>query len=442
VRNQLGIIRDSVVRKSPPHRASSIPFLRDFDIQHELVLSLEDVLEHGQEPRVGEEGLVDRPSSWLPPGRGEVGPLLSHPRVHEQEACGHIEDPQLRVPRRGPYPAAGQQPIARLDAEPEPVLLLHPDERRMGRAAGIEIGDGLVLPLPTLGVSHDDMDGEGGDCLRPRALHRVQRRVARPALDECAGAVPRPAHYRWNEELDVPRLEVSDDVRGEERPVEVQALELDALTSDEADEFLDDFELPVRTPDERQRDGDPSAREDGVGGRVCVEPCGARLRLPPDGLVLLPLRFPVIRDERVVDGDPERAVREQAGRLLREKPVRPLAQGLHREVAKPVSDDAFRGGEFVLLADPARGCLPGRGEREDARHITVGVLSVEPLTQEPLDPEHGHLDDLLGGDPFPGAMVICPASTCSFGALRGSAIPSLAHVCTNTGTGGMAPNRF
>jgi homoserine acetyltransferase len=70
---------------------------------------------------------------------------------------------------------------------------------------------------------------------------------------------------------------------------------------------------------------------------------------------------------------------------------------------------------------------------------------VESLAQESEDPEHGRLDDLLGRDPSADvleAMVICPASACSFGAPPGSAIPCLAHVCTNTGTGGMAPNRF
>lgn len=113
----------------------------------------------------------------------------------------------------------------------------------MARAGGIEAGDGFALPLPP--------------------------------LDECAGALPIPAHYRGHEELDVPRLEVSDDVGGEERPVEVEALEPDALALDEADEFLDDFELPVRTPDERQCDCHPSPREDGVGGRIGVEPGGA-----------------------------------------------------------------------------------------------------------------------------------------------------------------------
>ena len=63
--------------------------------------------------------------------RGQAVPLLHDPCVHEQEARGHIQYPQLRISRRGPYAAAGQQPIAGLDAEPEPVLLQHPAEWRM-----------------------------------------------------------------------------------------------------------------------------------------------------------------------------------------------------------------------------------------------------------------------------------------------------------------------
>ena len=185
--------------------------------------------------------------------------------------------------------------------------------------------------------------------------------------------------------------------------------------------------LPVRALHERQCDGDPPPREDGVGGGIGMEPGGAGLRLSPHDFILLLLRLPMVRDERVVDGDLERTLREQAGCLLGEQSVRPLEQRPHGKAAEAVSDHALARSAFVLLAYPARGCLPRRGEREHARHVLRGVLALEPPAQEPQNPEHGHLDDLLGGDPFPGAMIICPTSTCSFGALRGSAIPSLRH---------------
>jgi len=44
---------------------------------------------------------VDRPPSRPPPRGRQAGPLHLHPCVHEQEASGHIKDPQLRIPRRG-----------------------------------------------------------------------------------------------------------------------------------------------------------------------------------------------------------------------------------------------------------------------------------------------------------------------------------------------------
>jgi len=384
---------------------------------------------------------VDRPPSRSSPRGRQARPLLLHPRVHEQEARGHIERTQHRVPRRCAYPAARQQPVARLDPEPQAVLLQHPAERRVGGAAGEEVCDGFVLALPPLGVRDDGVDWEGGRGIRLRAPHSVERRVARPALDERAGAAALPAHDGRHEEPDAPRLQASDDVRREERAVQIEALDLYTLIADETQHLLDDAQLAVRTLDERQRDRHPPSGEDGVRGRVGVEPGGAGLRLPSHNLVFVLPWLPVVRDERVVDGDLQRASGEQARRLLREQPVRPLEERLKREAAEAVSDDALGRGELVLLAYPAGGCLPRRGQREHAGHVARRVLAMEPPAQQPRDPEHRRLGDPLRRDPS-RAMVICPASACSPGALPGSVIPSSSHVCTNTGTGGMTPNPF
>ena len=269
--------------------------------------------------------------------------------------------------------------------------------------------------------------------------------MALPPLGECAGAALLPAHYRGHEELDVPLLEASDDIGREEGSVQVEALDPDSLVADETEDLLEDLQPAICAPDEREGDGDPPSREDGVGGRIRVEPCGSTLGLSSDDFVLAPSRLSVVRDEGVVDGYLERASWEQTGCLLREQPVRPLEKRPQREVTEAVAHRALARSALVLLAYPAGGGFSGCCQREHAGDVLGRVLAVESLAQESEDPEHGYLDDLLGRDPSPGvieAMVICPASACSFGAPPGSAIPSLAHVCTNTGTGGMAPNRF
>ena len=51
-------------------------------------------------------------------------------------------------------------------------------------------------------------------------------------------------HYRRHEELDVPLLEIADDVRGEERPVQVEALDFDALAADETEASSRILSLP------------------------------------------------------------------------------------------------------------------------------------------------------------------------------------------------------
>ncbi|MEW5748728.1 MAG: hypothetical protein AB1793_08120 [Candidatus Thermoplasmatota archaeon] len=56
---------------------------------------------------------------------------------------------------------------------------------------------------------------------------------------------------------------------------------------------------------------------------------------------------------------------------------------------------------------------------------------MEPPAKRLWDSEHGYLDDLLSGDSLPAvpeAIVICYTSSCAFGAIQGSAIPSLTLV--------------
>ena len=255
--------------------------------------------------------------------------------------------------------------------------------------------------------------------------------MALPALDECAGALRLPAHYRRHEELDVPFLEVSYGIGCEERPVQIEAFDLDALVADETEDLLKDLQRAICAPHEREGDGDSPSREDGIRRRVCVEPCGSTFGRSSHDFVLALPRLSVVRDESVVDSYLERASWEQAASLLREQPVRPLEKRLEREVTEAVAHYAFGRSTLVLLAYPAGGGFSGCRQSEHAGDVIGGVFAMESPAEEPKDPEHRRLCDLLRGDPSPGvprARVICPTSTCSLGALRGSAIPSLRHV--------------
>ena len=74
--------------------------------------------------------------------RGQAVPLLPDPRVHEQEARGHIHGPQLRILRGCADPALRHEPVARFDLEPQAVLLEHAVQGRVLRAAGKQVCDG------------------------------------------------------------------------------------------------------------------------------------------------------------------------------------------------------------------------------------------------------------------------------------------------------------
>lgn len=154
---------------------------------------------------------------------------------------------------------------------------------------------------------------------------------------------------------------------------------------------------------------------------------------------------PVVRDEGVVDSYLERAFGQQAGYLFGEQPVRLLEKRLQRKMPETVSHRALARGPLVLLAYPVGGGPSGGSQCEHAGYVVRRIHTAGSLAKQTEDPEHRCLDDFLGSDPCPRvltARVVCPTSTCSLGALRGSVIPSTVHVCTNTGTGGMIPSRL
>ena len=320
---------------------------------------------------------MDITSSWSSPLGRQPPPFLLDPCVHEQEARGHIHLPQLRVIRGRTNPALRHEPVARLYPEPEAVLLEHAVRGRVLRAAGEQVCDGLVLALSSLGVCGDCVDREDDHALGLLAPPGIQRRVALPALHQDAGPAAHASDNRGHGEAAPPQLEVLDDIDREEHPAQVEALDVYALAGDEADDLVEDLQLAVRAPHERKGDGHPPSRDDRVGGGIGMEPGRSMLRLAPHDLVVSLQRLPMVRDEGVVDGYLEGALRERTGRLLRKESVSPLQQGLQREAAEMVSHDALDRGVLVLLAYPAGRYLPGGCQGEYAGDVLRGVLPLE-----------------------------------------------------------------
>ncbi len=315
--------------------------------------------------------------SAAPSGLSYHRPVKPDPDSAQQQRDGHEQEPQHRRAGPGARSALMHLAVAGLDAKPAPVDL--GNRGNLGTDSLNRVGQPMAAPFAS---SARPIFGNDRHLKAHRPVLGAVHGVGRPVRDLACHQRPGPSraillapHHHRDDEPVLPRLQMLDDLDGEELSIQQQTFHLDAQRLHARSEPVQDRRQGVGRAHKGQRQGEPAAPLDHKGRGIGVKVGRAVFRLRADHLRGVLLGLAVIGHQDQIAGDPPRLLPQPLGQLLFQHPV---GSGLH--LLQPQlglqhpAHGVPTGGGLTRFADLLEAGLLGSGRQHHLQNLRFTVL--------------------------------------------------------------------